>query len=153
MRTVAHSGSHSVAVRVVLATLAAGAIGCGAAEPQPGGPRVADETLGGVFSVTSMRTAGVEQPVADVTELVIDTEFGSLSIETSCGRLLGSFSFLVDGRAGVTIAGGRRRDCAPAAQEQQDRLLAVLSQVDSWARSGGELSLSSLQGDRVALAR
>jgi predicted small secreted protein len=130
------------------------ATGAGTDSPTgPTGPTVAPARLDGVFVLVGWREDGQPRVLVDPTELIVDTELGSLTLETACGAQLGSFSFLDDGRAGLTLAGGRDRDCPPEALDQQADLLSVLAKVDRWSEEGGVLTLDSSGGDLLTLDR
>jgi hypothetical protein len=143
----------------LLAALVVVAVGCGAADGSAGptsvapGQSVAPAAAGGTFALNSIKVGGRPRPVSFFTEFDIDTEFGTLSVATDCGVLLGSFSLLADGRAGITLAGGRSHDCAAGASEQQQELVAALGRVDTWATNDTRLSFVNSMGDRVELTR
>lgn len=129
--------------------------GCGqATEPAPGGPSVVTPTLGGAYQLSSLQIGGQDQPLVDPTSLVVDAEYGSLALDTSCGEQLGAYSLLSDGRAGVTLAGGRSGACSPTAKRQQDDVTATLAQVSAWSQgTNGALVLTSPSGDVVTFVR
>ena len=84
----------------------------------------------------------------------IDTSIDAVEIATGCRTLLGSFTFLEDGRAGFTLPGGTKDRC----DEDTERWLAALDEtfadaigsVTNW--SGGDtepLTLSGPSGEIV----
>ncbi len=93
----------------------------------------------------------VEVPSGIVFEF--DARFGALTVETPCGELLGSFSLLDDGRAGVSITGGRGDECSDEETEAGDALIGALARVEAWvdADDGFELR-SAEERDRLLLA-
>ena len=136
-----------------MVTLAVVALGCGSSETGSPGPTVTDADLGGVYQLSALEVGGTSFDLSDPVEVVIDSEFGELQVETACSRLLGSYSLLADGQAGFTIAGGSTRDCSAEARSQQNELVAVLGRVSSWTASGSNLELTSPSSDRVLLDR
>lgn len=146
-------GRAGLAAVVALAALVAGT-GCAVGDDASPGPTVASAERGGVYELAGLAVDGAPVDTPDPVAVVIDAEFGELRIETGCGELLGSFSLLADGRAGMTVAGGRGSDCDPAAADQQRALVSALGRVDEWrAESGGGLALTSPTGDEVLLSR
>lgn len=133
------------------------------------GPTVAPLAVDGSYRVEALQVEEVAVAVAELevdglVEVVIDAEFGGLRVTTACGILLGSYSLLADGEAGVTIAGGSRVDCSPAAVDQRDALVAAFGRIDGWTQSPGadsgegsepdaEIDLTSSAGDLVSLRR
>lgn len=83
----------------------------------------------------------------------LDAEFGALRIDTDCGRLLGSFSLLADGRAGFTVAGSSDNDCSAEASNDRNHLLTTLAAVATWSENEGRLDLQTATGDSLALTR
>ncbi len=136
--------------------------GCGADDGGSGGPSVVDAELGGRYDLDELVVVEPDGTPDDGPEptgipvgaaFEFEAEFGALTIETECGRLLGSFSLLDDGRAGITVAGGSSRDCSADAEQQQSALLGALGRVDAWSVTDGGLDLLSSDGDLVGLVR
>ncbi len=136
----------------MVAAVAVVTLGC-AADEESSGPTVADPQLGGVYMLETLDVEGSPAEVSDPVEVIIESEFGELRVETACGALLGSFSLLADGQAGFTIAGGSTRDCSAVAMDQQRELVAALGRVSSWSTSGSDLDLRSPSADRILLDR
>ncbi len=148
-----------VAAGVVLALVIAS---CGSSEdlapesaPTPlrpyDGSGVADERFDGLFTVTEILLGGRSEAPVEPIVFEIDTEFGDLSIDTACGTLLGSFTFLEDGGAGITIAGRSRPPCSAEAEAQTGRLLEILERVDGWRSDADSLTLLGPGGDQVTM--
>lgn len=153
--------------------LALVATACGAAdadEGDPTGPTVADGRFDGRFAlVEAVLDGGTGADGSDggeddggpasgadrLTGVVFefDARFGALAVETACGELLGSFTLLDDGRAGVSITGGRSAECDADDRDAVDALVAALGRVEAWddADDGFELR-SAAARDRLRLA-
>ena len=102
--------------------------------------------------MTALVVDGIEESFEPPVRFDFDTEFGGLAIDTPCGTLLGSFSLLDDGRAGLTLAGQAPQPCTETAQQDLAVLTAVLAEVSSWTESGGDFELRG-QADGVILSR
>ena len=138
-------------------TMAVGACGTGTGTGATHAPTAAVDTvinqdLDGLFTVSALIVSGDSVPVEGI-QFDIDTEFATLRIHGPCSTLLGSFSLLADGRAGVTIAGGASSDCDRGDAEVQTKLVDVLGRVDSWARDKSGMVLTGSDGDGVELGR
>ncbi len=115
-----------------------------------------DPRFDGVWTLSALVVDG--EPVdlgPGLVVLDIDTSTSALRVETGCRTLLGSFSFLDDGRAGFTLPGGTEPRCngdaeAPIAALDQAFLDAITA-VDSWGRADGELLTLSGPDDEVVL--
>lgn len=154
MRSIESGPGRRGRVVVVALVVLFAAAGCAVDDDASLGPTVAPAELGGVYELAALAVDGAPVDTPDPVAVVIDAEFGELRIETGCGELLGSFSLLADGRAGMTVAGGRGTECDPAAADQQRTLVGALARVDEWrAETGGELLLASPTGDEVVLSR
>jgi heat shock protein HslJ len=148
------AAGRALAGLVGAAALVLAACGGSAANPgSPTGPSMAPGGAAGTFALTSLQAAGAPMSIDFYTELDIDTQFGTLSVASDCGVMLGSFSLLDDGRAGVTLAGGRPQDCSPGAFSQQERLVEALARIDTWAKDGDRLILSNAEGDIIVMTR
>ena len=115
------------------------------------GPTVADRRFGGLFTLTALTIDGQDEAPLEPIVFEIDTEFGSLAIDTACGTLLGSFSFFDDGRAGITIAGRSPPTCGAEVEAQTGQLLAALGRIDAWMATGVGFDLKSPMGDILSL--
>ena len=123
---------------------------CGAAEGgegEPTGPTVADSRFGGRFELVE---ADIDSDIDDLDALAgvvfeFDSEFGALSIETPCGELLGSFSLLDDGRAGVSVTGGRSTECSDDETDATNALIGALGRIETWADAGPGFELRSAE--------
>lgn len=145
-------------VRLVV-VLGLAVAGCGADtvdqtdRPAADGIESAPAGIGGSFLLTDWTGAGQEIAVDDPSLLVLEAEFGSAALETSCGIELGAYSLLDDGRAGFTLAGGRSVPCSVDAARQQTRLRDTLGTVDAWTVTNDTLTLRGpsavLRFDRV----
>lgn len=141
------------ALAVAAPLLAGLTAGCGSVSGPAPDVAVADARLGGSYTVASMTVdEQSETPVVPVT-FQIDADYGELVVDTGCNTLLGSFSLLGDGRAGVTLAGGSSLSCTDTAQQQESTLLATLAGVDSWSETAAGLALHAPGGDEIVLAR
>lgn len=133
--------------------------GCGTDDSSTG-PTVVDADLGGRYDLDELVLGEADEtgdspldPAGTPVAFDLEAEFGALTIETDCGRLLGSFSLLEDGRAGVTVAGGSSRDCSAEAERHQLALLGALGRVDAWSVTDRGLDLMSSDGDLIGLVR
>jgi len=115
------------------------------------GPAVADARFDGLFAVNTMIIEGRSETLAGPVVFEIDAEFGALAIETGCGTLLGSFTLLDGGRAGMTIAGRSTQTCDQEAENQVVRLLSALGRVDAWVDNGSGFDLTSFGDDTIEL--
>lgn len=139
----------SAIAAVALATAMALA-SCGSAdivEDETTGPTVADGRFGGRFELVATVLDDEDGPVA-LTGVVfdIDARFGALAVETPCGDLLGSFSLLDDGRAGVSITGGRSTECSDDELDATNALTAALGRIDAWTDPEPDTSDSNPDG-------
>ncbi|MGF1595901.1 MAG: hypothetical protein ACFCVK_03070 [Acidimicrobiales bacterium] len=112
------------------------------------GPLTAPEP-GGRYTLVDPAADAAGPPDPVIVEL--DDEFGSLRIDAGCGTLLGAFSLLPDGRAGVTVAGGSVSDCEPGLARRQNELVDDLATVEAWDGDGDELRLEG--GDATLVLR
>lgn len=112
---------------------------------------MADERFDGLFTVTTIELDGqTESPVEPIV-FEIDANFGDLAIDTTCGTLLGSFSFFDDGSAGITIAGRSVNPCSDEAEDQMERLLTILGQVTAWTADDTTVEVAGPSGARISL--
>jgi hypothetical protein len=112
---------------------------------------VADDRFDGSFSVTTIELDGQSEPPVEPMVVEIDATFGDLTIDTTCGSLLGSFSFFDDGRAGITIAGRSNETCSDEAEAQIERLLTVLGRVTRWTADENMVELVGPSGEGISL--
>lgn len=139
-----------LALVVLLAACGAADDGDGADGGEITGPTVADLRFDGRYDLRSLRADGDDAAVPSPTVFDIDAEFGALEILAGCGRLLGSFSLLPDGRAGLTIAGGSNGDCSASEAAFDQRLRAAAAAITTWTEGAdGRLDLSDEPGSNV----
>jgi hypothetical protein len=115
------------------------------------GPTVASDRFNGLFAVSELRLDGGRQEPLGPIVFEVDTEYGSLSIETPCGTLLGSFTLFDSGEASITIAGRSTMACPGATEAQTGRLLSVLGEVSAWEDNEHGFDLVTPTGDTITL--
>lgn len=142
-----------ILVTALVTALVATLVGCGTAGDDPqAGPGPDPGVPGGSYSLAAWSVDGQTVPVVGPVRLVLDPTFGSAVLETGCGVQFGAYTLLADGRAGVTLAGGRPSPCNDATAEQEELLVTTLGSVDSWEVDGGVLTLAG-QDANLSLAR
>lgn len=124
-------------------------VACG--EPAAG-PALIDRRLGGEYVLVRLEPGDASSPAGPVV-FQIDAEHGELRIDSGCGLLLGSYSLLDDGRAGLTIAGGSRRGCTPADEARERVLIDAVGRIERWSETESGLAFESPAGDVIELAR
>ncbi len=119
------------------------------------GPTVAPLDLDGMYEIGAWSgpDAPTDAAAGTYAQVDLDARFGALTVATDCGVQLGSYSLLTDGRAGITVAGGRSVPCGPGAEDRQQRLLDTLARIDGWTGGGDTLTLTSADGDELVLVR
>lgn len=141
---------------VVAAVVAAGGLvaACGAeGGGPPTGPTVAPERFDGRFELTELVVDEGQAATPAGIVFEFDAQFGALAVETPCGTLLGSYSLLPDGAAGVTITGARERTCTRVEAEGDEALRAALDRVEAWTEATPGFELRSAGGrDRLRLS-
>ncbi len=138
----------------LVALIVAGAVAsCGTDDGGAPAVSVAPLAIGGFYGLDGLDVESATQDLPDPVEFYLDAEFGELRIDTACGSLLGSFTALDDGTAGMTVAGGIGRSCGDEAAEQQRALIEALSRVDTWRDGEAGIVLTSPVGDEVVLGR
>ncbi len=113
-----------------------------------------DPEFDGVWVVTSIELDGrpVELGSGNIV-IDIDTSVAEVQAATGCRLLLGSFTFLDDGRSGFTLPGGTKPRC----DDDEERWLIDLDQafaeaiggVEAWSGSGDELVLTGPESELV----
>ncbi len=114
------------------------------------GPRVADQRFDGEFVAISVTVDG--QPVTLLTDplVIIETEFGSLTINPGCNSYFGSFTLAEDGTASFTVAGGSTQDCGELTR-QEDAVLAAIAGVESWTATDRGFRFDGRDGDAITV--
>lgn len=124
-------------------------------------PEVTDLDLGAAGADAADGTWVVAEIVrddhrVDVAEgtapvLALDTASAVVTGDAGCNPLLGSFTLRPSGEASFTVPSARQRRCDPAAQAQEEELLAALEGVSTWHVDDDRLVLSGA-GSRLVLS-
>lgn len=145
----------------LLSATASLAVACGSDDPADAagsgsgltGQRVADQRLEGSWRVSSIVDDGEETTAASTVLIELDTTFGDVAVDSSCGSDLGAFSLFDDGRAGFSLTGGSQRDCDAASGAEREQLVTVLTDVTGWKETAAGLRFTTPSGDQVDLTR
>jgi heat shock protein HslJ len=111
---------------VLLLAVVAG--GCGAeSDPPPAGA----DRFDGSFQIVAVDRPEIVDPLSQLPQLLIGTEFGDLEVLPGCNTYYGSFTLTDDGTASFTVTGGTDLDCG-LLDPQEDAILAALDATERW---------------------
>lgn len=144
----------SAAKTAGLATALVGlAVGVAACAPE-GTTQPIDTRFHAPWIVESLVTEGDALDLTNAV-IVVEIDTGRLSVSalTGCRTLLGSYSFLDDGRAGFTLPGGSRNRCHPtgdaAPHALDEAFVAALTQIEQWEATESQLRLLGVDGEII----
>ncbi len=99
------------------------------------------DAIEGTWRLSSFSTSAGE---LDDAELVMEIDLGaaSISADTICHTVLGSFSVDDDGALSFTIPGTTNQPCDDDQQALEDEIVEGLEAVTTWRRQGDQLTLA-----------